>query len=106
MGMKVKGIENELSRVKIQLEEASNINLKEASSFLINDLIEKTPVDTGYAKSRWKLNQISQDEVRITNDAEYIEYLNNGSSDQAPEYFIETTALEYGTPKGIIVEKK
>jgi hypothetical protein len=104
--MTIKGILSELSRVKAEMGEVSDKNLREASSLLINELREKTPVDTGYAQSRWSLDSVKADEFRIGNDAEYIEQLNKGHSKQAPKFFIEETALKYGKPNGLIVEKK
>lgn len=72
---------------------------------MTHELASDTPVDTGYAKSRW--NTIEVGNVFVTeNDAPYIEYLNQGGSKQAPAYFIERVALKYGTPLGIIAEVK
>lgn len=60
-------------------------------------LADATPVDTGYARSRWDTSLgVSQQgtlQVSITNDAPYIEELNRGSSRQAPARFIEETLL-------------
>lgn len=70
---------------------------------IVADLQAATPVDTGYAQSRWK-----HDGVSITNDAPYIEELNAGHSKQAPAYFIEQTVLnEPGViPSGTIVRSQ
>jgi hypothetical protein len=69
---------------------------------LVEDLKEATPVDTGFAQSRWHRVEVGQ-VTNIINDSEYIEYLNQGSSKQAPAYFIESVALKYGRPLGSIV---
>lgn len=55
------------------------------------DLLRKvTPVDTGYARSRWKVKRyLLVPGGEITNDADYIVKLNQGHSQQAPRYFIE-----------------
>lgn len=72
-----------------------------------------TPIDTGYARSRWvydkeillrvsfKLSnkyfiKFTDEVYTVTNDAPYIEYLNRGSSKQAPAFFIEKTLLSQG----------
>ncbi len=68
-------------------------------------LIENTPIDTGYAKSRWIYRKIGSMKYEVKNDAEYLPYLNRGSSKQAPAYFIEKTALAYGKPAGVIVKE-
>jgi hypothetical protein len=73
----------------------------EAKKALVTELQAATPVDTGYAKSRWEINSDGD----IVNDAEYIERLNAGSSQQAPAYFIEQTLLSHPgvKPNGTIV---
>lgn len=50
-----------------------------------------TPVDTGYAKSRWQLTPTEALGAPnfITNDAPYIIYLENGHSDQAPNGMVK-----------------
>ena len=59
-------------------------------------------MDTGFAQSRWHSVEVGRVTV-IINDSEYIQYLNQGSSQQAPAYFIESVALKYGRPLGSIV---
>jgi hypothetical protein len=91
----------------VEVESAQNIEK------LVTDLQLKTPIDTGYARSRWSIdtvpnsgmsfrvkyspyvfNFLSKDFV-ISNDADYIKYLNRGSSQQAPSFFIEQTILNH-----------
>jgi hypothetical protein len=72
-----------------------------------------TPIDTGYARSRWQRATeeafkvsfsfsnpllVRFTEVRnvIINDAPYIQYLNEGWSKQAPPRYIEQTILQQG----------
>ena len=66
--------------------------IEEAVQKKKEELLEKlkaaTPVDTGHARDSWQI-----DEQGIFNDAEYINELNQGSSTQAPKYFIESTVL-------------
>jgi hypothetical protein len=76
-----------------------------AATLLLLDLMARTPVDTGLAASSWKLRLDSNNQV-ISNDVPYIEHLNHGSSKQAPSHFVERTALQYGVPRGAIVEYK
>lgn len=79
---------------------------------LIEALRLATPIDTGYARSRWELsrNDKAQANYRATgsrffgndftffvsNDADYIKYLNRGHSKQAPSFFIEQTIMSQG----------
>lgn len=44
---------------------------------------DRTPVRTGYARSRWQ-TEVRDDGFDIGNDAEYISFLELGSSQQAP----------------------
>lgn len=57
--------------------------IQQAGEDLNRELKEGTPVDTGYAKSRWNKTS-STKSVEIKNDAPYIEPLDKGSSKQAP----------------------
>ena len=70
---------------------------------LVKKLAEATPVDTGEASKGWKIQGSS-----IVNDVEHIEYLNQGSSKQAPAFFVEKTVLATRgvTPTGVIVKSK
>ena len=58
-------------------------------------------MDTGEAQEGWRID----DEGNIVNSVEHIHRLNEGSSAQAPAFFIETTILSKKgvTPKGTIV---
>ena len=70
---------------------------------LINALRGATPVDTGRARDGWHLEK-----DKIVNDVEYISDLNQGTSRQAPAYFVEKTLLaQKGVrPSGTIVRSK
>ena len=70
---------------------------------LVQALKDATPVDTGNARDHW----VSQGD-KIVNETEYIDLLNQGSSKQAPEYFIEKTLLAQKDiiPSGTIVRSK
>lgn len=90
-----------------KLQQQANIELKVQSSAvakrLLDDLKASTPVDTGEARDAWAM-QSTAEGFDITNSAEHIGRLNEGSSKQAPAFFIESTALKYGTPQGAITE--
>lgn len=65
---------------------------------MFRKIVNRTPVKTGYAKSRWEVD-IGKDAEgfvsgEITNDAPYIVYLEQGSSDQAPYGMIQVTLAE------------
>jgi HK97 gp10 family phage protein len=79
--------------------------LVDSSKELMKELKEQTPVDTGKARDSWVLVN-KENNVEIKNTTDYIQYLNAGTSKQAPAHFIETTALKFGKPLGIIAEIK
>ena len=51
---------------------------------LFDELKTTTPVDTGFARSRWKKKGSINNRV-IENDADYVSFLDDGSSRQAPK---------------------
>ena len=59
-----------------------------------------TPKDTGEAEKGWH-----QEGDKIVNPVEHIEFLNDGTSQQAPSHFIESTLLAQPgiRPSGTIV---
>jgi len=91
-------------KMKGDLQKEVDARMKAEKLKILNTAVERlkeaTPVDTGFAESRW-----SHDGKHITNDAEYIDRLNSGSSEQAPAYFIEETLLSQKgiNPSGTIV---
>lgn len=50
---------------------------------IFNMIVDATPVATGFAQSQWTLD-IGDTDARIANDCEYISFLEDGWSDQAP----------------------
>jgi len=75
------------------------------SEEIVAELANATPKDTGLAASSWEVTDInySENSFRIFNNQDYMKYLNAGSSKQAPRFFIEQVALNYGEAKGSIV---
>ena len=74
------GIHGKLPKFKKKITRAVDMMTRD----LFDELKSTTPVDTGYAKSRWKKSG-SINNREIQNDADYIEYLDEGSSRQAPK---------------------
>ena len=104
--------------------------IKDLTQNLVNQLFDKTPVDTGFARTNWVptigapfegtagnreeaeagilnpgpqedgLNAIvheyllTQGKIYITNNVEYIVFLNEGSSRQAPAAFVQRTIVD------------
>ena len=92
--------EAELQRIRDEVRKIENRTIVERTQFATESLKRVTPRKTGYAASRWKYDlEIDQNGViigTIDNDAPYIQYLNQGSSRQAPAYFIERTLIAIG----------
>lgn len=103
MKMKITGINDTFAKLAIQLEDANMKELRRVSKLLVADLRDTTPVDTGLARDSWKTETVGKT-IRISNDVEYLKYLNEGSSKQAPAHFVEKAAIKYGTPLGAITE--
>lgn len=101
--MKLLNIDSEFKRLDRELEVQVREMDRKRVGRLMADLVEATPIDTGFARSRWKMTP-SKKGFDITNDAPYIFVLNNGHSKQAPRLFVEGVALRYGVPNGSIVE--
>jgi hypothetical protein len=96
-------------KIKVNLDlnkkfaEVLEAKKQETLKSLVEALRAATPVDTGHARDSWThINDT------ITNDAEYIDRLNAGSSQQAPAHFIEKTVLSHKgvIPNGTIVRSK
>jgi len=64
-------------------------------SRIYDRLIIRTPYDTGECTNAWEIDYVSRDEVEIWNDTEYISYLEDGHSKQAPNGWIENTLNSY-----------
>ena len=103
MKMKITGINSTFEALKIKLEDEKMKELRRVSKLMVADLKESTPVDTGLARDSWKAVEKKRS-IEISNDVEYLKYLNEGSSKQAPSHFVEKVALKHGTPIGAITE--
>jgi len=101
--IKVTGIEQVLKDIQKKKIEIIASQKEAVINDLVKDLRAATPVDTGNARDGWKVSDSA-----IENDVPYIDHLNEGSSQQAPAYFIETTLLKRPgiKPSGIIVKSK
>lgn len=61
---------------------------QEAVGSVLGALAISTPVDTGYARSNWVVEQDAQYSATVVNRVDYIEYLEAGHSIQAPDGII------------------
>ena len=98
--MSLKGVEDEFRRLADKFKDTQREGNKKVVSNMVKDLQDQTPVDTGRARASWETHQTEKG-IAVENTTEYIQYLNEGSSKQAPARFIESVALKYGVPVGI-----
>ena len=94
--IKIKISGNPLKELESRIKSAQAQQIDKA----VEALKEATPVDTGNARDGWRYENGA-----IVNDVEYIDRLNQGTSQQAPAHFIERTLLaqEGISPSGTIV---
>ena len=101
--IKIQNVAAEFAKLTKSFKEQAMSIADKQTSRLEEELVARTPIDTGEARQGWRKEATSVG-FDIINDVEHVKYLNEGSSKQAPSHFIEHTALKYGTPKGAIVE--
>jgi len=99
--IKLRNLEKTISKLKIDLDKEIENKKSTKINEVLNSLKDATPVDTGNARDNWKISKSS-----IINETEYISNLNEGSSQQAPSFFIERTVLSHKgiSPSGMIVK--
>jgi hypothetical protein len=103
MKIAIKNIESTFRELKKELEKEGAPKKEQLVQEMVKELVNATPIDTGFAKSSWSYSKTTYGFL-VNNSAPYIEYLNAGTSLQAPSHFIETIALKYGRPYGMVVE--
>ena len=100
--------QKELEKLRKEVKDIEEDNIKERTAFATEALTRVTPIDTGYARSRWTYRyEKAQDNSVIgiiDNDAPYIGILNRGHSKQAPSFFIEKTLIAIGELQDPVVD--
>lgn len=96
-----KGIDSTFKMINRQFTSITEEQMRRRLASMLLLLEAATPKDTGFASSRWEVSGIFP-RFRVSNDASYIEFLNRGSSKQAPAFFVESIALRFGKPLGVI----
>jgi len=101
ISLKVVNFEREMKRIESEIFAIGNLEITALIKYGTEQLKVVTPVDTGKAREGW---QSKVDLTRrgkflsgtIFNRVEYIDVLNKGHSQQAPNYFIEQTLSRIG----------
>ena len=71
-------IEDDVKSIESQME----LDVAKAVAHLHSELVRVAPVDTGFFKANWKMNQTDGMNWQITNNAEYASFLWRGHSKQ------------------------
>lgn len=95
ISLDVVNFKQEIQRIQKEAEEIAKEGVGEQAKYATEQLRVVTPVDTGEARSGWRLED-ERNAFLIINDVEHIVYLNNGHSQQAPKYFIEQVLSTIG----------
>lgn len=98
--LEIRNFKEELKRVRREVTTLANYEIKDKIDYATDTLRLVTPVDTGEAREGWSSTK-NTDRFGFTggtlkNPVEHISYLNEGSSKQAPKYFIEQVLLTIG----------
>lgn len=107
--LEIKDFDKEVRRIHKEASRIANHELEKRVEHATEALASVTPVRTGYARSRWDYDMKRHgDEVygEISNDAHYIGKLNQGTSQQAPAYFIEQVLMTVGELSSPVVDYK
>jgi HK97 gp10 family phage protein len=101
--IKIKGIKLTMDQLRNTVHNKYESALAIEMRKTLNSLKAATPVDTGLARDSWEIEGDS-----IINKVPYIDFLNHGTSKQAPEHFIEKTILSNRKliVKGMITREK
>lgn len=73
--------------MSVELTNTSGLEPSDFEAVIIdffNDVVSHTPVRTGHAQDGWDYTFEDIDNARVWNDVEYISYLEDGWSSQAP----------------------
>jgi len=103
--MQLTNIDETFKKLFKEHQALNKVETKRVVGNMVEELKARTPIDTGNARNSWSSYETGNG-VNVENSAEYIQYLNNGSSKQAPARFVEGVAIKYGTPISTIVEVK
>ena len=103
MAIRLTGRAELLNRLRREEQEETRRQMQLDLDRLLDDLRAATPRDTGEAANGWSATRVGaafgsgEQVANITNPVEYIQRLNQGSSQQAPARFIENAAGRYFT---------
>jgi len=97
----VSDFKKEMKRVRREVNRLAFDDIEDRMKYSVKTLKVVTPVDTGKARAGWSHKAVRGRnneflDGTINNDVNYISQLNNGTSRQAPKYFIEQVLSAIG----------
>ena len=99
--LEVVNFRDEIKRIEAEVFKLAETDLFRLIDYATEQLSVVTPVDTGEARAGWynqkRHSLLTGGQIgSLRNDVEHVEYLNRGSSKQAPKFFIEQTLFAIG----------
>lgn len=85
-----KELQNFATQIKIDTDQA----IQKGVLDLFEEIKERTPIATGVAKGEWQI-EFSPNVISILNNIEYISYLEDGHSGQAPEGMVAISLQKF-----------
>jgi hypothetical protein len=101
VSLEVVNFRQEMARIEEEVRQLANKDIEGLIKYATSQLKVVTPVDTGEARKGW-FEEIERNHFggfsggTIINEVDHIGVLNQGSSKQAPRYFIEQTLTKIG----------
>ena len=99
----VVGVRPALAQMDAEISAMISQEVRENTLQAFGNVVQATPVDTGNARNSWRVNEFIDEtsgypyaSQRVENTTEYIESLNEGTSQQAPPRFIEVGFMQAG----------
>jgi|AntAceMinimDraft_12_1070368.scaffolds.fasta_scaffold176130_2 hypothetical protein len=101
VSFEVVNFRQEMKRVEDEVSALAFEDIEDRVNYAVETLKVVTPVDTGEARLGWDSEIIRGNNREVVdgsifNDVEHISFLNDGSSRQAPKYFIEQVLTTIG----------
>jgi hypothetical protein len=80
-----------MSSISVTISNNMGLDPEEFQSLcerIYESIVDNTPVDTGYCQSQWEIS-FSGDSCDISNGCDYVSYLEDGHSKQAPHGMVQ-----------------